>query len=87
MVHKASQHRSLTVCQCKFVCWMAPAVRCSLHSQAAHCTLALQLHLFDGLAFLTKIKVSQGRVWASQRYLNSEQYRCAKPLCWKVEMC
>ncbi|KAF5842235.1 carotenoid oxygenase [Dunaliella salina] len=32
-------------------------------------------HLFDGLAMLTKIKVSNGRVYASQKYLESEQYR------------
>eukprot|EP00200_Dunaliella_tertiolecta_P003587 CAMPEP_0202347800 /NCGR_PEP_ID=MMETSP1126-20121109/6007_1 /ASSEMBLY_ACC=CAM_ASM_000457 /TAXON_ID=3047 /ORGANISM="Dunaliella tertiolecta, Strain CCMP1320" /LENGTH=543 /DNA_ID=CAMNT_0048939403 /DNA_START=81 /DNA_END=1712 /DNA_ORIENTATION=+ len=33
------------------------------------------LHLFDGLAMLTKIRVSNGRVFASQKYVDTEQYR------------
>lgn len=37
--------------------------------------LLLQLHLFDGLAMLTKLRVADGKVWGSQKYINSEQYR------------
>ena len=36
---------------------------------------SLQLHLFDGLAMITKLRIADGKVWASQKYLNSEQYR------------
>lgn len=39
--------------------------------------LFAQLHLFDGLAMLTKLRVSNGRVWGSQKYVESEQYRWA----------
>jgi len=33
------------------------------------------VHMFDGLAMLVKLRVEGGRVWASQRYVATEQYK------------
>lgn len=41
----------------------------------------LQVHMFDGLAMMSKLRVQGGRVWASQRYIQSQQFRW---VAWKT---
>lgn len=33
-----------------------------------------QVHMFDGFALIAKLRVQGGRVWGSQRYVQSEAY-------------
>lgn len=35
-------------------------------------------HMFDGYACVTKVKVSGGKAWGSQRYLSTEAYHTYK---------
>lgn len=39
-------------------------------------------HLFDGYALISKMRVSGGRVFGSQRYLQSEAYKWVLDTGW-----